>query len=149
MSRHADVQRKYCVTSPDLCQAFVENEAIIFCICFCAWVAGYDEAMETGSYMMIVPGMTVRGTDGDLGTVAEVVADAGVDVFRGIVLVHGFLSTNWHSCRRKMWSVWNKILCMSVFPKVRPNSFRPRSPAGRPMKEGTNYYEDSKRNDDT
>ncbi len=43
--------------------------------------------------MMIVQGMTVRGTDGDLGTVAEVVADAGVDVFRGIVLAHGFLST--------------------------------------------------------
>jgi len=49
--------------------------------------------METGSYMMISRGMTVRGTDGDLGTVAEVVADTGVDVFRGIVLAHGFLST--------------------------------------------------------
>jgi len=49
--------------------------------------------METGSYMLIRRGMTVRGTDGDLGTVAEVVADAGVDVFRGIVLAHGFLST--------------------------------------------------------
>ena len=48
--------------------------------------------METGSYMMIMPGMVVRGTDGDLGTVAEVVADAGIDVFRGIVLAHGFLS---------------------------------------------------------
>ena len=43
--------------------------------------------------MMITRGMTVRGTDGDLGTVAEVVADEGVDVFRGIVLAHGFLST--------------------------------------------------------
>lgn len=49
--------------------------------------------METGSYMMIRRGMTVRGTDGDLGTVAEVVADTGVDIFRGIVLAHGFLST--------------------------------------------------------
>jgi len=49
--------------------------------------------MEIGSYMMISRGMTVRGTDGDLGTVAEVVADTGVDVFRGIVLAHGFLST--------------------------------------------------------
>ena len=45
--------------------------------------------METGSYMLIETGMTVRGTDGDLGTVSEVVADAGVDVFRGIVLAHG------------------------------------------------------------
>lgn len=39
--------------------------------------------------MLIERGMTVRGTDGDLGTVAEVVADEGVDVFRGIVLAHG------------------------------------------------------------
>ena len=36
--------------------------------------------------MLIGRGMTVRGTDGDLGTVAEVVADESVDVFRGIVL---------------------------------------------------------------
>lgn len=42
--------------------------------------------------MLIEPGMTVRGTDGDLGKVAEVVADAGLDVFRGIVLAHGFLA---------------------------------------------------------
>ena len=42
---------------------------------------------------MISRGMIVRGTDGDLGTVAEVVADAGIDVFRGIVLAHGFLFT--------------------------------------------------------
>ncbi len=48
--------------------------------------------METGSYLLITRGMTVQGTDGDLGTVAEVVADSGVDVFRGIVLAHGFLS---------------------------------------------------------
>jgi len=49
--------------------------------------------METGSYLLITRAMTVQGTDGDLGTVAEVVADTGVDVFRGIVLAHGFLST--------------------------------------------------------
>ena len=42
---------------------------------------------------MITRGMTVHGTDGDLGTVAEVVADTGVDIFRGIVLSFGFLST--------------------------------------------------------
>ena len=41
--------------------------------------------------MLIEPGMTVRGTDADLGTVAQVVADAGVDVFRGLVLSHGLL----------------------------------------------------------
>ena len=41
--------------------------------------------------MLIERGMTVHGTDGDLGTVAEVVADEGVDVFRGIVLAHGLL----------------------------------------------------------
>ncbi len=39
--------------------------------------------------MLIERGMTVRGTDGDLGTVAEVVADKGADIFRGIVLAHG------------------------------------------------------------
>ena len=43
--------------------------------------------------MLIAPGMTVEGTDGHLGTVSDVVADAGVDVFRGIVFTHGFLST--------------------------------------------------------
>jgi len=47
--------------------------------------------MEAGSYMLIERGMTVHGTDGDLGTVAEVVADEGADVFRGIVLAHGLL----------------------------------------------------------
>ncbi len=36
--------------------------------------------------------MTVRGTDGDLGNVVEVVADEGVDVFRGVVLGHGLFS---------------------------------------------------------
>jgi len=60
---------------------------------FFANAAGYDESMETGSYLLIVRGMIVEGTDGDLGTVSEVVADSGVDVFRGIVLAHGFLST--------------------------------------------------------
>ena len=49
--------------------------------------------MEIGSYLLIRQGMTVRGIDGDLGTVAEVVADAGADIFRGIVLGFGFLST--------------------------------------------------------
>ena len=52
--------------------------------------------METGSYMLIERGMTVRGTDGDLGTVAEVVADTGVDVFRGIILAHGLFSAKHH-----------------------------------------------------
>ncbi len=47
--------------------------------------------MEAGSYMLIERGMTVRGSDGDLGTVAEVVADESVDIFRGIVVAHGFL----------------------------------------------------------
>jgi len=42
--------------------------------------------------MLITQGMIVRGTDGDLGTVSEVVADEGVDVFRGIVVAHGLLS---------------------------------------------------------
>ena len=41
--------------------------------------------------MLIERGMTVRGSDGDLGTVAELVADENVDVFRGIVVAHGFL----------------------------------------------------------
>jgi uncharacterized protein YrrD len=48
--------------------------------------------MEAGSYLLIERGMTVRGTDGDLGSVVEVVADEGVDVFRGIVLGHGLFS---------------------------------------------------------
>lgn len=45
--------------------------------------------MTQGSYLLIARGMTVRGTDGDLGTVADVIADESVDVFRGIALAHG------------------------------------------------------------
>lgn len=47
--------------------------------------------MEQGSYLLIEPGMTVQGTDGSIGTVAEVVADTNVDVFRGLVVIHGLL----------------------------------------------------------
>ena len=47
--------------------------------------------MEIGSYMQIAPGMTVNGTDGALGTVIQVVADEGVDVFRGIIVSHGLI----------------------------------------------------------
>lgn len=47
--------------------------------------------MEQGSYLLIEPGMTVQGTDGAIGTVAEVVADKNVDVFRGLIVTHGFI----------------------------------------------------------
>jgi uncharacterized protein YrrD len=47
--------------------------------------------MEQGSYMLIERGMTVQGIDGELGSVSEVVADAGADIFRGLVLTHGLL----------------------------------------------------------
>ncbi len=47
--------------------------------------------MERGSYLLIEPGMTVRGTDADLGTVSQVIADEGADVFRGLIITHGFL----------------------------------------------------------
>lgn len=50
--------------------------------------------MDHGSYLLIQPGMTVTGPDGNLGTVSEVVADAGVDVFRGIVVTYGLLATH-------------------------------------------------------
>ena len=43
--------------------------------------------MTRGSYLLIEPGMTVQGTDGEaLGTVEELVADENADIFRGIVL---------------------------------------------------------------
>ena len=48
--------------------------------------------MERGSYMLISPGMPVVGVDGTIGSVAEVVADSGMDVFRGIVVSHGMIS---------------------------------------------------------
>lgn len=48
--------------------------------------------MERGSYMLIAPGMPVVGVDGTIGNVDEVVADSGVDVFRGIVVSHGILT---------------------------------------------------------
>jgi uncharacterized protein YrrD len=49
--------------------------------------------MEKGSYLLIEPGMTVHGTDGNLGTVAQVLADVASDVFRGIVVQHGLILT--------------------------------------------------------
>ena len=48
--------------------------------------------MERGSYLLIEPGMSVTGLDGSIGNVAEVVADADVDVFRGIVVSYGLLA---------------------------------------------------------
>lgn len=46
--------------------------------------------MERGSYLLLEPGMPVRDADGaDLGSVSEVVADEGLDIFRGIVLERG------------------------------------------------------------
>ena len=50
--------------------------------------------MERGSYRLMEPGMRVRGTDADLGTVAEVVADGDADIFRGFLLSHGLFSAN-------------------------------------------------------
>ncbi len=47
--------------------------------------------MEQGSYLLIERGMPVRGTDADIGSVAQVIADAGADVFRGLIITHGFL----------------------------------------------------------
>jgi len=41
--------------------------------------------------MLIERGMTIRGNDGDIGTVAEVIADQGADIFRGLVVSHGLL----------------------------------------------------------
>ena len=50
--------------------------------------------MERGSYRLMEPGMRVRGTDADLGTVAEVVADGDADIFRGFLLSPGLFSGN-------------------------------------------------------
>ena len=50
--------------------------------------------MQQGSYMLLSPGMAVYGTDGHLGSVAEVVGDSDLDVFRGIVVSHGLLTTH-------------------------------------------------------
>lgn len=50
--------------------------------------------MEEGSYMLIEPGMPVSGTDGSLGTVSEIIADLGTDVFRGIVVTYGILGSH-------------------------------------------------------
>ncbi len=48
--------------------------------------------MEEGSYLLLAPGMIVRGTDGDLGTIAEVVADENADIFRGVTLARGLFA---------------------------------------------------------
>lgn len=51
--------------------------------------------MERGSYLLLRPGMRVRGRDGgDLGTVAEVVADDNADIFRGFLLSRSLFSAN-------------------------------------------------------
>ncbi len=46
--------------------------------------------MEVGSYMLLAPGMALRGVNGEeLGTITEVVADENADIFRGIVVRTG------------------------------------------------------------
>jgi uncharacterized protein YrrD len=47
--------------------------------------------MEQGSYLLIENGMAVRGTDAEIGSVAQVIADPGMDVFRGLIITHGHL----------------------------------------------------------
>ena len=43
--------------------------------------------MERGSYLLLQPDMHVLDVHGDdVGTIAEVVADEGLDIFRGIVV---------------------------------------------------------------
>jgi hypothetical protein len=42
--------------------------------------------MTHGSYLLIEPGLTIRGVDGDIiGVVTELIADENADIFRGIV----------------------------------------------------------------
>ena len=51
--------------------------------------------MTHGSYLLIEPGMTIHGADGNpIGTVTELIADENADIFRGIVakLASGFPS---------------------------------------------------------
>jgi uncharacterized protein YrrD len=44
------------------------------------------------SWLMIEAGWTVETTDGkDVGTVREVLGDAGADIFDGLAVTHGFL----------------------------------------------------------
>jgi hypothetical protein len=42
--------------------------------------------MTHGSYLLIEPGLTIRGVNNDIiGVVTELVADENADIFRGIV----------------------------------------------------------------
>ena len=51
--------------------------------------------MDTGSYMLLEPGMQVRSRDGrELGTIVEVVADENADIFRGMVVSPSGLMTD-------------------------------------------------------
>lgn len=47
--------------------------------------------MDHGSYMMITEGMSVKGTEGHLGSVVSMVGDINMDVFRGIMVSHGIM----------------------------------------------------------
>lgn len=46
--------------------------------------------MTQGSYLLLEPGMKVRGADGaDLGHIVDVASDESADIFRGIVVATG------------------------------------------------------------
>jgi hypothetical protein len=47
---------------------------------------------EPVSWLMIEPGWTVEASDGkEVGTVREVLGDAGADIFDGLAVSYGFL----------------------------------------------------------
>ncbi len=47
---------------------------------------------EPVSWLMIEPGWTVEASDGkEVGTVREVLGDAGADIFDGLAVSHGIL----------------------------------------------------------
>jgi hypothetical protein len=44
------------------------------------------------SWLLVEPGWTVRGTDGDLGRVEQVVGDADKDIFDGLAVASGLFA---------------------------------------------------------
>ena len=83
--------------------------------------------MRKGSYLLIQPGMLVRGTDADLGTVAEVVADANIDIFRGLVLSHGLFSANVFVPGDRVTSVEDDVVVTDL-PREEAMNLTPPSP---------------------
>ena len=70
--------------------------------------------MQQGSYLLLEPGMVVRGSDGEIGRVAEVVADENADIFRGITVSMGLFQPAMFIAGDRVVSVEGSVVTLDM-----------------------------------